>query len=403
MTQLASAAVLAACTKSSGPSGSGPAAPAAPVAKVTFEPADGATDVNPLAPVSLSVANGHIDQVALSNPNGKQVTGQLSADKSGFKVTEPLGYGVTYSWSGTAIGTDGKPVPITGKFSVVNPAKTLGANINIGDGQEVGIAAPLMLQFMGPVENKAGVEKALSMVTNPPTEGSWAWLPPSDKGSRAHWRPKEYWQPGTTVQFTAKLYGQDLGGGAFGDQDISSNFTIGRSQIVKGVASSHRVQVYRDGALLFDFPCSYGEGDVDRNVTRSGIHVVTEKYQDFYMSNPAAGYSNVHERWAVRISDNGEFIHANPESAAAQGNSNVTNGCINLSTEDAATYFPTAMYGDPVEVSGTRLQLSAVDGDIYDWSIDYETWKSMSALGGEPPVASGAPVASPTALAPAPR
>ena len=85
-----------------------------------------------------------------------------------------------------------------------------------------------------------------------------------------------------------------------------------------------------------DFPCSYGEADQPRNVTRSGIHVVSEKYADFYMSNPAAGYSNVHERWAVRISNNGEFIHANPASSGAQGNTNVTNGCINLSTDDAA-------------------------------------------------------------------
>ena len=79
-----------------------------------------------------------------------------------------------------------------------------------------------------------------------------------------------------------------------------------------------------------DFACSYGEGDLPRNITRSGVHVVTEKYEDFYMSNPAAGYSNVHERFAVRISNNGEFIHCNPNSIGAQGNTNVTNGCINL-------------------------------------------------------------------------
>ena len=41
-----------------------------------------------------------------------------------------------------------------------------------------------------------------------------------------------------------------------------------------------------------DFPCSYGEADKPRNVTRSGIHVVSEKYADFYMTNQAAGYSN---------------------------------------------------------------------------------------------------------------
>ena len=118
-----------------------------------------------------------------------------------------------------------------------------------------------------------------------------------------------------------------------------------------------------------DFPCSYGEGDVDRNVTRSGIHVVTEKYEDFYMTNPAAGYANVRERFAVRISNNGEFIHANPASSGAQGNTNVTNGCINLSTEDAQQYFNSAIYGDPVEVTGTRIELSYADGDIWDWAV----------------------------------
>lgn len=97
------------------------------------------------------------------------------------------------------------------------------------------------------------------------------------------------------------------------------------------------------------------------------------------MSNPPY-YTNVRERWAVRISNNGEFIHANPESLSAQGSSNVTNGCINLSPGDAQAYFPTALYGDPVEVTGTSIELSQADGDIYDWAIDWSTWTSMSAL-----------------------
>jgi hypothetical protein len=82
----------------------------------------------------------------------------------------------------------------------------------------------------------------------------------------------------------------------------------------------------------------------------------------------------------VRISNNGEFIHANPASSGAQGNTNVTNGCINLSTDDAQQYFHTAIYGDPVEVSGTSIQLSYADGDIWDWAVDWDTWVSMSAL-----------------------
>jgi hypothetical protein len=155
--------------------------------------------------------------------------------------------------------------------------------------------------------------------------------------------------------------------------------------------------VVTDEGVIMDFPCSYGEADKARNITRSGTHVVSEKYADFYMSNPAAGYSNAHERWAVRISNNGEFIHANPASAGAQGNTNVTNGCINLSTEDAHQYFLSAIYGDPVEVTGTTIQLSYSDGDIWDWAVDWPTWQSMSAVPPpsatpKPPMPSSAPV-----------
>ncbi|MGW5571790.1 L,D-transpeptidase [Nocardia thailandica] len=352
--------------------------PEGPVARVAITPAAGAAEVNPLTPVSVRVTDGTIDQVALTNANGRQVTGALSPDRTTFTVTEPLGYGASYTWTGTATGTDHKPVPIDGTFTTVTPKSTLPATINIGDGQEVGIAAPIILKFTGPVTDKAAVQRALTIKTDPPTEGSWAWLP-DDGGSRVHYRTKEYWTPGTKVEVSAKLYGVDLGGGVYGDADLTSNFTIGRSQVVIANAPSHRMQVVRDGQTIFDFAVSYGEGTEARNVTRSGIHVVTEKYEDFLMSNPPF-YTNVRERWAVRISNNGEFIHANPESLSAQGSANVTNGCINLSPSDAQAYFPTALYGDPVEVTGTRIDLSAADGDIYDWAIDYATWKSMSAL-----------------------
>ncbi|MFC6013641.1 L,D-transpeptidase [Nocardia lasii] len=358
------------------PGGGSPAASSG--AQVTLAPAAGADEVAPLAPVSVTVADGTIEQIALTNAEGKQIAGQLSPDRTSYRIGEPLGYGATYTWSGTAVGAAAKTVPIEGSFTTLTPDSTIPATINIGDGQEVGIAAPIIVKFAGAVTDKAAAEKALTVTTEPGVEGSWAWLP-DDNGSRAHWRPKNYWTPGTTVQVAAKLYGVDLGGGAYGESDVTSDFTIGRSQIVLANAPSHRMQVVRDGATIFDFAVSYGEGNEARNVTRSGVHVVTEKYEDFMMSNPPY-YTNVRERWAVRISNNGEFIHANPESLSAQGSSNVTNGCINLSPADAQAYFPTALYGDPVEVTGTSIELSQADGDIYDWAIDWETWKSMSAL-----------------------
>lgn len=354
--------------------------------------------------MSLEVKDGWLQHVALTNVDGKPVAGTLNRDRTAFTVTEPpLGYGASYTWTGSAVGRDGQAVPIAAAFTTINPpTKQVNGQFQLSDGQTVGVAAPIILQFDAAIDDKhkPDVEKALTVTTTPPNEGSWAWLPDEVGGSRVHWRTKEYYQPGTKVHVDARLYGGvKFGDDSFGATDSTLDFTIGRRQVVKADATSHRIQVITDEGVIMDFPCSYGEADKPRNVTRSGIHVVSEKYADFYMTNLAAGYSNVHERWAVRISNNGEFIHANPASSGAQGNTNVTNGCINLSTGDAEQYFGTAMYGDPpVEVTGTSIQLSYADGDIWDWAVDWNEWKSMSALSDTQPetsIPSSAP-ATPT-------
>ncbi len=345
-----------------------------------YQPADAATDVVPIAPISVTVTDGWFQKVALTNLSGKVVAGAFNQDRTVYSTTEPLGFDTTYSWSGSVVGHDGKTVPVTGKFTTVKPDKKIDGGFQLADGQTVGVAAPIIIQFDAPISDKAAVEKALTVTTNPPVEGCWAWLPDEQQGARIHYRPREYYPAGTTVNVDAKFYGLPFGDGAYGLQDMSLKIQIGRRQVVKAEVSSHRMQVVTDVGVIMDFPCSYGEADKARNVTRNGTHVVTEKYADFYMSNPAAGYSHVHERWAVRISNNGEFIHANPASSGAQGNTNVTNGCINLSTEDAEQYYNSAIYGDPVEVTGSSIQLSYSDGDIWDWAVDWDTWVAMSAL-----------------------
>lgn len=371
---LGGCAALAACRRDGSQAGS------TGVLSLTYTPADGATGVLPTAGVSVRVADGWFQRVSLTNAAGKAVAGTLNRDRTAFIITEPLGYGAVYTWGGAVVGHDGQAKPVSGSFTTLTPTKVVNAGFQLSDGQTVGIAAPIIIQFDAPIADKSAVEQALTVTTNPPTEGSWAWLPDERQGARVHWRSREYFAPGTAVHVGAKFYGLAFGDGAYGAADSTLDFDIGRRQIVKASAPSHRVQVVTDAGVIMDFPCSYGQADKPRNITRSGIHVVTEKYADFYMSNPAAGYTNIHERWAVRISNNGEFIHANPASSDAQGNTNVTNGCINLSTEDAQQYFYTAMYGDPVEVTGTSIELSYADGDIWDWAVDWNEWKSMSAL-----------------------
>ncbi|MGH3701477.1 MAG: L,D-transpeptidase [Pseudonocardiaceae bacterium] len=373
------AMVLAACSgRAPGLSGESP--PPRPQAQVSTLPADKSADISPTLPVSVQVTKGVVLQVALTNPEGKTVAGTLSADRRSWTNAEPLGYGKTYTWSGTAAGLDRLPVPIAGSFSTVTPQRQLHATLNIGDGDTVGIAAPIILQFDDHVSDKAAAERALQVQTSVPTEGSWAWLPDDNGGSRAHYRPRDYWRSGTQVSVTAKLYGVAYGDGAFGREDLNTKFTIGRAQIVKADVNSHRMIVVRDGQEVMNFPASYGlSSDSNRNTT-SGIHVVMNKAQTVLMTNRAYGYVNIPEHWAVRISNNGEFIHANPETTGVQGSANVTHGCVNLSTANAQEYYETATFGDPVEIINSPTPLTGTDGDIYDWTVPWDHWLTMSSL-----------------------
>ena len=360
----------------------GPAQVPEPPATLSSTPLAGAKNVKPRDRVSTSVTGGELRDVTLRSSKGTAVRGTLTPDGRSWTAAEPLGYGGSYTWSGTWVRPDGSSAPLTGRFSTVDPERTTGGRLNIDDDDTVGVAAPVILSFDRSLSDaaKATVERSLSVRTSKKVEGAWAWLPDTADGSRVHYRPRNYWPAHTTVTVNAPLYGLDLGKAGYGEQDLSSTFTVGRSQVVKADANSHQIVVVRDGKTVATYDASFGKDSDPNRVTRSGTHIVMSKSQKVLMTNRAYGYENQPEYWAVRISNNGEFIHANPASASAQGNSNVTHGCINLSTADARAYFGTATFGDPVQITGTTQKLSAADGDVYDYAIDWKTWKSMSAL-----------------------
>lgn len=368
---------------SAGPDGASPPAvvaeppPSPPKVTLSYQPGAG-SPLAPTAKASVSATDGELREVVLSGPDGP-VTGELSADRRTWTTAEQFGYGRTYTWSGTAADDEGKTVPLAGTVDTVKPVKVLRATINIGDGRTVGIAAPIEIQFTGKITDRAAAERALTVQTSVPTEGAWAWLPDEGGGSRVHWRPREYWTPGTKVTVSAPLFGVEYGGGAWGAVDLTSTFSIGRSQIVKADVKSFRMDVIRDGVQVASYRASYGlDADPARN-TRSGIHVITEKFTDKRMVSQQYGY-DVMEKWAVRMSNNGEFIHANPQTVRVQGSSNVSHGCVNLSPADAKRFYDSAIYGDPVEVTKSGVALSARDGDIWDWTLSWQQWRALSAL-----------------------
>ncbi|GLZ36279.1 transpeptidase [Lentzea sp. NBRC 105346] len=346
-----------------------------PTAKVTVEPADGAKDVAVTSPVQVTVQDGVIEAVALKSPEGKEVKGKLTEDKKGWTTTEPLGYGKTYTYSGTVKGSDGKSVEIKGAFGTLAPGAQTRATLFPSDDQTVGVAVPIMVKFEAPVQDKATVEKALKVTNSANVQGAWAWLTDQE----VHFRPEKYWPANTKVKVEAKLYGVNYGGGAYGKADVTSDFTIGRNQVVKINTPSHQLIVERDGQQVASYPASFGKDDDTELNTPNGTFVVMQKDETFSFDNPRYGYTNVVKKWAVRISNHGEFIHENNDNAGNIGKVNSSHGCANLLEADAKAYYDTAMIGDPVEVSGSSLNLPA-QFDWYDWQIPWQQWKAKSAV-----------------------
>jgi hypothetical protein len=143
-----------------------------PGPRVTFQPADAASDVVPIAPISVQVSDGWFQHVALTNSSGKVVAGAFNQDRTVYTGTESLGYDSTYTWSGSAVGHDGKAIPVKGKFTTLTPTKKIDGGFQLADGQTVGVAAPIIIQFDAPISDKAAVERALTVSTNPPVEGA---------------------------------------------------------------------------------------------------------------------------------------------------------------------------------------------------------------------------------------
>ncbi len=377
-------------TRALAPTTSGSVAPPRPRAAIVASPAFGSSDISPTTPISIDVKDGKIKTLTVVNPTGKTVTGKLSADDASWTLGEDLGYGKTYTVSGTAVGDDGKSVPISGTYSTITPDGTASASISPGDGAVVGVAAPIIVRFSSdPSGQKAAIQQRLKVVTTPAVEGSWAWIThDGDTYPSLDWRPKDYWPQYTKVHVEADVYGAEFSSNVYGAADVTSDFTIGRNQVVIADAKKYDIVVQQSGRTVATYLGSYGMGDDPNSryginpelVTRSGIHIVMDKQQTVSMSNPKYGYTNSIEHWAVRISDNGEFIHENPNTVGDQGNTNVSHGCINLSAASAEAYYNSAIYGDPVEVTGTSVQLSPADGDIYDWALSWSTWQSLSAL-----------------------
>lgn len=358
----------AAAATAEAPENTEPAPPA-------FSVKDGAEDVDPSEPVTVS-SNVGLESVEMTNENGKVVESELSDDGKEWTTAEVLGYNRVYTLEAT--DKDGETETIT--FSTSTPSATTGVALGPLEGSTVGVGQAVTFRFATAPNDREAVEDAITVETSNDTKGGFYWIDPYE----LRWRPAEFWEPGTEVTVNADIYGLDMGEGLYGSDDNATSFTVGSD--VRGVVDdkTKTMTVYENDEVVREIPVSLGR-DGGRWATPNGIYVVGDEHESLVMDSSTFGYS-IEEggyvtpvKYATQMSYSGIYIHGAPWAVGALGSYNQSHGCINMTVDDAAWIQQMFKRGDPITVKNTTADtLPGWDGLGY-WNIDWDTWKEGNA------------------------
>ena len=348
------------------------------VPKLTSSVTDGAVGVTVDSPVTVNVADGVIGAVTMVNDNGRTIGGQLSPDGLHWSTTEQLGYNRHYTLNVKALGLGGA----AGRqmsFSTSSPAHLTMPYVAPGDGEVVGVGEPVAIRFDENIADRAAAQKAINITTNPPVEGAFYWL----NNREVRWRPEHFWKSGTAIDVAVNTYGVDMGNGMFGEDNVKTHFTIGDEVISTADDTTKMVTVRVNGEVVKTMPTSMGK---DSTPTANGPYIVGGRYKHIIMDsstygvpvNSPNGYRTEVD-WATQISYSGVFVHSAPWSVGAQGHTNTSHGCLNVSPSNAEWFYDHSKSGDIVEVINTvGSTLPATEG-LGDWNMPWAQWKAGNA------------------------
>jgi lipoprotein-anchoring transpeptidase ErfK/SrfK len=345
--------------------------------------ASGADDVQPGAPLVVNADAGRLMNVQVTSGSGGHVKGAYSNNGKTWTSSEPFGYGKQYTVNAQASGVGGsaslKPI----NFTTTEPNGVIDAAL-MPDAQAdpvVGIAQPVVVKFDTPIPNKTLAQSLIHITTNPPVEGAFYWL--SD--SEVHWRPQNFWAPGTKVHVDLKTYGHDLGGGYYGAEDQHTDFTIGRSLIFTADDDTHTITVAQDGKVIRTMPTSMGEHTAS-NVTPNGTYIIGNRQDSIVMDSstygrPVDGPGGYKETvyHDTQMSYSGIYMHYAPWSIGSQGSEDVSNGCLNLNYDNATWVQHNTLRGDPVIVKNTPGPVLPGTDGLGDWNTPWNVWKAGNA------------------------
>ena len=331
--------------------------------------------------VTADAENGSITEATLVTADGKsKVSGRVTGTQ--WVASERLEPGTQYKLTVKGTGDDKEEGTLERTFTT--EALTLQQqtypSVAPLKGETVGVGMPVIVTFDIPVKNKALFERNMDVTTDKDVEGSWSWI--SD--TVAHYRPKDFWPAGTNVKVNLRLNGLPAGNGIYGQQDQKVPFKIGRKIVSTVDIAAHRLIVRIDDKAVRTIPVSTGD---TKHRTRQGTKVIMEKFPKVDMDAATTGvdsedpdYYDISDvKWAMRVTNSGEFLHAAPWSAASHGRANVSHGCTGMSTANADWLYHQSKRGDVVKFKNSPRGMEDQNGWT-DWNVSWDEWKSGSAL-----------------------
>ncbi len=349
------------------------------VPKLTASVKDGAVGVTVDQPVTVGAEDGVLGAVSMVNDDeGTPVAGELSPDGLTWHTTEPLGYNTRYTLQAQSLGLGGAANQQM-TFQTHSPENLTMPYLLPNDGEVVGIGQPVAVRFDENIPNRLAAQRAITVTTNPPVEGAFYWL----SNREVRWRPAQYWKPGTTVDVAVNTYGVDLGDGLFGQENTTTHFTIGDEVIATADDNTKTLTIRRNGEVEKTMPISMGKNS---SPTNNGTFIVGDRFGHLVMdsstygvpSNSPNGYRTEVD-YATQISYSGIYVHAAPWSVGSQGYSNVSHGCLNVSTSNAQWFYNNTKRGDIVEISNTVGSILPGEDGLGDWNIPWDQWRAGNA------------------------